>query len=84
MPIFAIPEEFGSEEEYRARITEQELFDEFTRDEDGNVVLSQEDAEAKIKKLGGYDKLYRIKFEADYLAKLAYEGAKKRYGDPLA
>lgn len=84
MPFFAIPEEFGSEEEYRARITEQELFDEFTRDEDGNVVLSQEDAEAKIKKLGGYDKLYRIKFEADYLAKLAYEGAKKRYGDPLS
>src|SRR5574344_1510163 len=37
----------------------------------------------KIKKLGGYDKLYRIKLEADYLSKLAYEGAKKRYGDPL-
>ena len=84
MPFFAIPEEFGTEQEYRDRITEQELFDEFTRDENGNVVMSQEDAEAKIKKLGGYDKLYRIKFEADYLAKLAYEGAKKRYGDPLS
>ena len=84
MPFFAIPKEFGTEEEYRSRITEKELFDEFTRDENGNVVLSQEEAEAKIKKLGGYDKLYRIKFEADYLAKLAYEGAKKRYGDPLS
>ncbi|MDE7154400.1 MAG: DNA polymerase III subunit alpha [Muribaculaceae bacterium] len=84
MPNFAIPEEFGTEEEYRQRITEQELFDEFTRDENGNVVLSQADAEAKIEKLGGYDKLYRIKFEADYLAKLAYEGAVKRYGDPLS
>ena len=84
MPNFEIPAEFGSEEEYRSRITEQDLFDEFTRDENGNVVLSQEDAEAKIKKLGGYDKLYRIKFEADYLAKLAYEGAKRRYGDPLS
>ena len=31
----------------------------------------------------GYDKIYRIKFEADYLAKLAYEGAAKRYGTPL-
>ena len=84
MPFFAIPEEFGTEEEYRARISEQELFDEFTRDENGNVVLSQEEAEKKIKKLGGYDKLYRIKFEADYLKKLAYEGAEKRYGTPLS
>jgi DNA polymerase-3 subunit alpha len=83
MPFFSIPEEFGTEEEYRSRITEQELFDEFTRDENGNVVLSQEKAEEKIAKLGGYDKLYRIKFEADYLAKLAYEGAEKRYGNPL-
>lgn len=83
MPNFEIPASFGSEEEYRQRISEKELFDEFTCDENGNVVLSQEDAEAKIKKLGGYDKLYRIKFEADYLAKLAYDGAKKRYGDPL-
>ncbi|MBD5225926.1 MAG: DNA polymerase III subunit alpha [Bacteroidales bacterium] len=83
MPFFAIPEEFGTEEEYRSRITEQDLFDEFTRDENGNVVLSQEEAENKIKKLGGYDKLYRIKFEADYLGKLAYEGAERRYGAPL-
>ncbi len=84
MPFFAIPEEFGTEEEYRRRISEKELFDEFTRDENGNVVLSQEEAEKKIKKLGGYDKLYRIKFEADYLAKLAYEGAERRYGNPLS
>ena len=84
MPTFNIPEEFGTEEEYRKKLTEKDLFDEFTRDENGNVVLSQEDAEAKIKKLGGYDKLYRIKLEADYLAKLTYEGAKPRYGDPLS
>ena len=84
MPTFNIPEEFGTEEEYRKKLTERDLFDEFTRDENGNVVLSQEDAEAKIKKLGGYDKLYRIKLEADYLAKLTYEGAKPRYGDPLS
>lgn len=84
MPTFNIPEEFGTEEEYRKKLTEKDLFDEFTRDENGNVVLSQADAEAKIKKLGGYDKLYRIKLEADYLAKLTYEGAKPRYGDPLS
>ncbi len=84
MPNFEIPAEFGTEEEYRSRLTEKDLFDEFTRDENGNVVLSEEDAKAKIKKLGGYDKLYRIKFEADYLAKLAYEGARKRYGEELS
>ena len=33
--------------------------------------MSQEEGEKKIKKLGGYDKLYRIKLEADYLKKLA-------------
>ena len=83
MPNFQIPTDFGTEEEYRQRITKKELFDEFTQDENGNVVLSKKDAEEKIKKLGGYDKLYRIKFEADYLAKLAYDGAKELYGDPL-
>lgn len=83
MPNFEIPADFGTEEEYRRRLTEQDLFDEFTRDENGNVVLSQEEAEAKIQKLGGYDKLYRIKFEADYLNKLTMEGAAKRYGNPL-
>ncbi len=83
MPNFAIPEDFGTEEEYRQRLTEEQLYDEFTQDENGNVVMSREDGLSKIKKLGGFDKLYRIKLEADYLAKLAYEGAKKRYGDPL-
>lgn len=83
MPNFAIPEDFGTEEEYRQRLTEEELFNEFTQDENGNVVMSREDGEKKIKRLGGYDKLYRIKFEADYLGKLAYDGAKAIYGDPL-
>ena len=83
MPNFDIPESFGTEEEYRRRITEKELFDEFTQDENGNVVMSEEEGQKKIESLGGYDKLYRIKFEADYLAKLAYEGAKPLYGDPI-
>lgn len=83
MPNFEIPEDFGTEEEYRKRYSEENLYDEFTQDENGNVVISREEGEAKIKKLGGYDKLYRIKLEADYLAKLAYEGAYWRYGKPL-
>ena len=84
MPTFAIPEDFGTEEGYRAKFTEKDLFDEFTQDEHGNVVLSEEDAKAKIKRLGGYDKLYRIKLEGDYLAKLAFDGAKRIYGEPLS
>lgn len=83
MPFFDIPKEFGTEEEYRARLTEKDLFDEFTQDENGNVVLTPEEAQKKIDRLGGYDKLYRIKFEADYLAKLTMDGAKERYGDPV-
>lgn len=83
MPKFPIPEDFGTEEEYKKKFSEKDLFDEFTQNEKGEVVLSQEDAEKKIKKLGGYEKLYRIKLEADYLSKLAWEGAKKRYGENL-
>lgn len=53
MPFFEIPEEFGTEEEYRRRITEEQLYDEFTQDENGNVVLSREEGEKKIARLGG-------------------------------
>ena len=83
MPTFSIPESFGTEEEYRKRFTEEDLFNEFTRDENGNVVMDEASAKAKIERLGGYDKLYRIKLEADYLAKLAYEGAVRRYGENM-
>ena len=83
MPTFAIPEDFGTEAEYRERLTEKDLFDEFTQDENGNVVMDEDAGKAKIERLGGYDKLYRIKLEADYLAKLAYDGAKVRYGKEL-
>ena len=83
MPFFPIPEDFGTEEQWRQKFTEEDLYEEFTRDENGENPLPREEGEKKIQKLGGYDKLYRIKFEADYLGKLAYEGAAKRYGDHL-
>ncbi|HRW22535.1 MAG TPA: DNA polymerase III subunit alpha, partial [Bacteroidales bacterium] len=83
MPTFAIPESFGSEEEYRKKYTQEDLFNEFTHDENNNIVMNQKEAEVKIKKLGGYDRLYRIKLEADYLAKLTMDGAKVKYGDKL-
>ena len=84
MPFFPIPEDFGTEEQYRSRITGQQLFEEFTRDENGREIMTHEEGEKKIAKLGGIDKLYRIKLEADYLGKLAYEGARRLYGEPLS
>ena len=84
MPFFPIPEEFGTEEEWRKKYTEEDLFKEFTSDENGENQMPEEEGLKKIKKLGGYDKIYRVKFEADYLAKLAYEGAQRIYGSGKA
>jgi DNA polymerase-3 subunit alpha len=81
MPFFPIPEEFGTEEQWRQRYTTEDLFREFTSDENGENPMPREDGEKKIAKLGGLDRLYRIKFEADYLGYLAYEGAHKLYGE---
>ena len=93
MPNFEIPTDFGLEEDYRKAYTREMLFDEMTQDENGNVVLSQEDAEKKFKKLGNGDlqKVVRIKFEADYLRRLTLEGVVSHYlipeygytGDPI-
>ncbi|HBO27343.1 MULTISPECIES: DNA polymerase III subunit alpha [Culturomica] len=81
MPVFPIPPELGTEEEYRRKYTQEDLFNEFTRDEKGNVVMSEEEAHKKIKKLGGYERIYRIKLEADYLKELTMKGVIKRYGE---
>jgi len=65
MPIFPIPEEFGTEDAYRKKFTEEDLQKEF-----GD----------RYEKLGGYNKVVRIKLEADYLTDLATKGAVTRYG----
>jgi len=72
MPAFDIPESFGTEEEYREKYTEEALKEEFNAED-----------ESRFDKLGGYDKVIRIKLEADYLNSLTFEKAKKRYGDPI-
>ncbi|MDR1699327.1 MAG: PHP domain-containing protein, partial [Prevotellaceae bacterium] len=64
MPMFPIPEEFGTEESYRQKFTNEDLAKEFGE---------------RYEHLGGYDKTVRIKLEADYLKKLTYEGAAGRY-----
>ena len=74
MPVFEIPEEFGTVESYKQKFSEADLRAEFESGEGG---------EGRIEKLGGLERVYRIKLEADYLHKLTMEGAAQRYGEPL-
>jgi len=69
MPVFPIPADFGTEEQYREKFTQEMLREEF-----GD----------RFDLLGGYEKVVRVKLEADYLTKLSYEGAAKRYGENLS
>ncbi|MDD4728725.1 MAG: DNA polymerase III subunit alpha, partial [Dysgonamonadaceae bacterium] len=70
MPFFPIEASFGTEEEYKTRFSDKDLQKEF-----GPKVF---------KRLGGYEKVIRIKLESDYLAHLTNIGAKKRYGENLS
>ena len=45
--------------------------------------MDEASAKAKIERLGGYEKLYRIKLEADYLAKLLMTERVAVYGEEL-
>ncbi len=70
MPEFPIPAEFGTMDEYLEKYDEASLIEEF--------------GEKKFHDLGGYSKVLRIKYEADYLQSLVYKGAKERYGDQFS
>ena len=72
MPKFPIPASFGSEAEYAKKFDETALKAEFNTKE----------RPENYERLGGYEKVLRIKFEADYLASLVYAGMKRRWGDP--
>ena len=72
MPVFDIPASFGTVESYHERFSEEELKAEF-----------EADGQARIAKLGGLERVYRIKLESDYLRKLTLDGARIRYGDPV-
>lgn len=69
MPRFPIPESFATEEQYRS------LYDE--------TVLREEFGD-QFDKVGGYDKVIRIKLEADYLEMLTMKGAQERYGEKIS
>jgi len=65
MPMYPIPADFGTEEQYRKKYSDETLRKEFGEGYD---------------RLGGYDKVVRIKLEAEYLASLTMLGAQRRYG----
>ena len=65
MPEFPIPEDFATWDDYHKKFSEDDLKEEFER----------------YDKMGGYEKVLRIKFEADYLRHIVYKGAAKRYGE---
>ena len=69
MPVFPIPDEFGNELEFLSKLTESELISEF--------------GEKEYMRLGGFEKVARIKFEADYLRHITYQGALTKYGNPV-
>ena len=69
MPFFDIDPSFGTEADYREKFTETDLITEF--------------GDKEYHRLGGYDKVIRIKLEADYLKHLTMIGAVKRYGENM-
>lgn len=69
MPVFPIPEEFGTEKDFKLQFPEEKLIEEF--------------GIKSFDRLGGYNKVLRIKLEAAYLRHLTLQGAEKRYGSPL-
>jgi len=69
MPIFPIPEDFATEEEYLQKYSEEMLREEFAENFD---------------RLGGYEEIIRVKLDADYLRKITLDGAVKRYGENLS
>ena len=57
IPTFAIPEDFGTGGGYRKKFTEKDLFDEFTRDENGNVVMDEDCGEGEDWTSVGYESI---------------------------
>jgi len=66
MPKFSIPASFGIIDDYKAKYSEADLTQEF--------------GEKAFQRIGGYEKVLQIKFEAKIDPFLTYLGAEKKYG----
>ncbi|MDO5759602.1 MAG: DNA polymerase III subunit alpha [Bacteroidota bacterium] len=91
LPVFDIPESFGKLEDYYEKYPETKIKEDIEQSlikrEKLSTEASQEEKNALVEKTlkdkGGYDKQVRTIFDFEYLKFLTYEGAKKRYGEPL-
>ncbi|MDD4109575.1 MAG: DNA polymerase III subunit alpha, partial [Prolixibacteraceae bacterium] len=69
MPVFPIPDEFGSREYFMKEYPEERLKEEFGED--------------SYNRLGAYEEAIRVKREMEYLRHLTFRGAVSKYGDPV-
>lgn len=83
IPLFHIPMQFGTEEEWMEKYPKEILFKEFTSDENGEYTLPHKTGLHWIRKIGGFSNLYRRKLESDYLEYLTYEKAHNIYGKSI-
>ena len=70
LPIFDIPKDFATLEDFYNKFPLEEIEKEFSKED--------------IIKKGGYDKIIRIKFDSAYLRHLTYNGAKEKYSENLS
>ena len=92
LPVFDIPASFGSFEQYLEKYPleqiEEQLYSEIinnpkTKEEDKQEERKREIIDKALKSKGGYEKIVRTKFDADYLRYLTFEGAKQKYPTPF-
>ncbi|MDR1005353.1 MAG: DNA polymerase III subunit alpha [Bacteroidales bacterium] len=92
LPIFDIPSDFGNIQEYYLKYPKETILNDIYEEslKKGEIAAEEKDykeqkdlIERKLNEKGGYDKVVRTKFECAYLKYLTYEGAKKKYGEPL-
>ena len=70
LPIFDIPESFGTLEQYKNKYPIE--------------IIKENLSEDVIEEKGGYEKIIRTKFENAYLHFLTYQGVKKKYGEDIS
>lgn len=92
LPVFDIPASFGSFDQYLEKFPleqiEEQLYSEIinnpkTKEEDKQEERKREVIDKALKSKGGYEKIVRTKFDADYLHYLTFEGAKQKYPTPF-
>ena len=75
-------------EKYPLEQIEEQLYSEIinnpkTKEEDKQEERKREIIDKALKSKGGYEKIVRTKFDADYLRYLTFEGAKQKYPTPF-